>query len=551
MSVFGAGRGPWSYVISGAAFRNYATRFLKDQDGSMTLVGVCAFLLMIVFGGVGIDMMYAELKRVKLQNTLDRAVLAAADLEQTLDPAGVVTDYMDKMGLGDAVTNVTVVQSHNARRVSVDSSYTTPANFLRALNVENLIAAGAATAAEERADVEISLVLDISGSMGWSGNTKMENLQDAARDFVDQMLPVEETPGVTSISLVPYNANVNVGETLIQHYNVEDFQTYSHCVTFSDADFNNPAIDPTEEQTRLGHFDRDNYSWDNAPSLDYWCSPDDYSAIMPFSTDASALKNHISGLYADGNTAIDLGMKWGVALLDPSAQPVVSALISDGDVHADVAERPVAYNDNTTAKVIVLMTDGRNTTQYDLRDSLKAGYSDVWIDDRGTSNPYDDRFSALVDGTGRANDTYFWVRYEESRWSNRYRNSRDGGSNARRMTHAEVYNRFGVPGTAYKFWWTPEDDNWISRSTYESYFHGEIATVDSDRADSRLSNICAQARAAGITIYTIAFEAPSRGETAMQDCASSPSHFFDVAGLEITDAFNAIARDITQLKLTQ
>ncbi len=516
----------------------------------MTIVAICAFLLMIVFGGVGIDMMYAELKRVKLQNTLDRAVLAAADLEQTLDPSAVVTDYMEKMDLADALTSVTVTQNGSSRSVSADGSYTTPANFLRALNVENLIAAGSSTAAEQRSDVEISLVLDISGSMGW--NSKITNLQTAARDFVDVMLPAEPTPGVTSISIVPYNANVNVGETLSSHYDIQDFQTYSHCVTFADAAFTSLGIDPNVEQSRLGHFDRYSTNWrSNSPSLDYWCSPDDYSSIIPFSTNANALKRHINGFYADGNTAIDLGMKWGTALLDPSAQSVATALITDGDVDAAVSGRPVAYSDQTTSKVIVLMTDGENTTQYDLRDSLKEGYSDIWVDERGLGNPRDDRFSVLVEGTGTDSDTYFWVRNEYDRWSSRYRTGPDGGNNARRMTHAEVYDRFGVRGAALKFWWTPEDDGWISYSEYRNYYYGVQTTVRANEADSRLSTICQQARNAGIVIYTIAFEAPARGQTAMQDCASSPAHYFDVDGLEISDAFDAIARDITQLRLIQ
>ena len=37
----------------------------------------------------------------------------------------------------------------------------------------------------------------------------------------------------------------------------------------------------------------------------------------------------------------------------------------------------------------------------------------------------------------------------------------------------------------------------------------------------------------------------------MRDCASSPSHFFRVEGVEIEDAFEAIARQINQLRLTQ
>ena len=51
-------------------------------------------------------------------------------------------------------------------------------------------------------------------------------------------------------------------------------------------------------------------------------------------------------------------------------------------------------------------------------------------------------------------------------------------------------------------------------------------------------------------IYSIGVEAPSRGLQAMRDCASSPSHYFDVSGDELEETFNSIATILTQLRLT-
>ena len=47
------------------------------------------------------------------------------------------------------------------------------------------------------------------------------------------------------------------------------------------------------------------------------------------------------------------------------------------------------------------------------------------------------------------------------------------------------------------------------------------------------------------------FEVDDEDVPAMQDCASSPSHFFRVEGVELSEAFRAIARQINQLRLTQ
>lgn len=62
------------------------TRFRRDEDGSIILFSLFLFVLMILIGGMAVDLMRFETRRVHMQNTLDSAMLAAADLTQTLDP---------------------------------------------------------------------------------------------------------------------------------------------------------------------------------------------------------------------------------------------------------------------------------------------------------------------------------------------------------------------------------------------------------------------------------------------------------------------------------
>ena len=75
--------------------------------------------------------------------------------------------------------------------------------------------------------------------------------------------------------------------------------------------------------------------------------------------------------------------------------------------------------------------------------------------------------------------------------------------------------------------------------------------MGSSAADDRLSRVCEAARDEDITIFAIGFEAPAAGQAAMRDCASSIAHYFAVEGIEISDAFQQIARTINQLRLTQ
>lgn len=527
-------------------------RFVQEEDGATGTIFV-AFLcmIMLLLTGAAIDVMRYESYRTEMQHVLDRAVLAAADMDQKGDPTEVANDYIDTAGVGPALSNVTVEEGLNFRTVTATADTTINTIFMRLMGIDDLDAAALSTAEEKISKVEISMVLDISGSMG--SNSKIQNLRDAGREFVDTVIQSgSDDPDQTTVSIVPYNATVNLGPTVSQYFNLENSHNYSNCAIFSDSQFDTVGITGGQELKRLAHFDLYSSSESTTEISNPWCPDDNYGSIMVHSSNATALKNHIDSLGAGGNTAIDLGMKWGAALLHPDMRPVVAEMIED-DVVADTAvQRPFDMDDSEAMKIVVLMTDGKNTTQYDLKQQFKYGMSDVWIDERGNSNPSDDRFSVLVDdNSGSSNDEYYWVRYDGSSWSYRYRNYPDGGSSARRMSHAEVYARFGVKGAAKKFWERPKWDGHISSSTYSNIYYGYTSIVNGSSADDRLHDICEAAKEQGIVVFSIAFEAPTEGQEALLDCASSPSHYFAVEGIEITETFHAIARQINNLRLIQ
>ncbi len=180
------------------------SRFSRETDGNMTIFGIAGIFIMMVYGGIGIDMIHSEVERARLQNTLDRAVLAAADLEQQIDPTLLVQDYLTKMNLEDTLANVdiTVDAGLNYRTVTAEAQRTFNANFLKILGFDTLQATGLAAAEERISNIEISMILDISGSMGQ--NEKIENLRDAAVEFVETVINNDDA-GLTTISIVPYN----------------------------------------------------------------------------------------------------------------------------------------------------------------------------------------------------------------------------------------------------------------------------------------------------------------------------------------------------------
>ena len=458
-----------------SATHGWLGRFWRDQAGSMSYVAVAGSMVMMVFGGIGIDLIHAELKRTKLQNTLDRAVLAAADLDNNLDPTLTVESYFDAMGMSEALINVTVDDGLNYKTVTADGLSTFDANFLDIIGVDTLQAQGTATAEERIGKVEISLVLDISGSMAY-GN-KMNEMKYAAQTFVETVLDAGGGD-LVSVSMVPYSEHVNAGPELTQHLNVNWRHGYSHCLEMPDSEFNSAELNTSMTYTQMQHYQW-NYSGQNKRD-DTVCPRYDYERINAFATDPAELTAQINQFKPRAGTSIFMGMKWATALLDPSTRFIADDMVSNGDFPAAMSGRPVDYDDHETLKTVVLMTDGQHDKSYRIQNWAYNSSSEV----------------------------AHWNRYNLWYYLNRY-------------------------------------VHWSQRSSfYEQKYTASYG-------DTLLDNICDAAKAQGIVVWTIGFEVTDHGASVMQNCASSPSHFFRVEGVEITDAFSAIARTINQLRLTQ
>lgn len=528
-------------------------RFWVREDGSTTVFATVVFVLMVGIGGIAIDVMRYETQRVQLQYTLDRAVLAAASLSQTLDPQSVVENYFETAGLEGYRLRVNVEQGVNFRRVEARAELETQTLFM-SLFGQPVLTSPAAGAAEERVrNIEVSLVLDVSGSMG--NSNRMTNLRPAARSFVTSVLEANDNPNgdqLVSISIIPYDHAVNMGTTLSSVFALTNEHSYSRCARFYDADFTFTGIDPTVPLQRMGHFDRDTNNSNNASIPEPACHTDNTAAIIPWSNNETQLHNLINSLEANGWTAIDQGMRWAVALLDPDARPALSGLVTNGTVHPDFDGRPASFLDPETIKIVVLMTDGENTRQYDLHENFRSGPSPFW------RNPNDGRWSVYYEEW----DLY----WHESR--DRWRDFPDGGSNAVQLDYADVWNLMPVRQLRSRMFhshawqrhegYNSSTNNW-RRPTIEEMagnfdfwdIVNEYANDNGIVGDARLHDICDAAHAQGIVVFSIAFQAPWRGQQAMRYCASTDAHYYPVEGIDIDNAFSSIARTINQLRLIQ
>lgn len=358
-------------------------KFIRDEDGTILAFVAVMFLIMVVASGGAVDFMRQEVERARLQDALDRGVLAAAAFSQDMDAEDTVGAYLDSSRVPlSVVVAVVPLDNGNTRTISATARYDVRTFFLKIIGINSLGVVANSMATQSQGNLEISVVLDITPSME---GTKMANLKVAAAEFIDTIL-TEDTKDFTSVNLIPYGGQTNPGAALFGKLNVARVHDYSSCVTFADAAFDTTSISAATPFSQFPHFsitsDSD-WTWG-------WC-PDEVSAAIPMSNDADALKDRITDMRMHGKTGINNALKWGAAMLDPAIQPIMSLLAADGEIDAGFANRPVAFNDGGTKKFIVLMTDGRSTNQITVANGYydtEAEIADLATDVLNYSNGY-------------------------------------------------------------------------------------------------------------------------------------------------------------------
>ncbi|WP_170397590.1 TadE/TadG family type IV pilus assembly protein [Ruegeria arenilitoris] len=565
-------------------FTPSARRFARDEEGGVfTIFVLTGFLIIICLTGMGADIMHFERDRANLQATLDRAVLAAADLDQELPPKDVVMAYVEKSDIRGKLTKDPVVTpGFGSRRVTAEAEVVVKTAFMYLAGIPELKASVTSTAEESVGAIEISLVLDMSGSMenasAEAGKKKIQVLREAAKEFVTTMYE-KENPEKISISIIPYATQVNAGENILgKMTGVTDEHNYSHCVNFTSSQFQEHNLTPSTVLERTAHFDRyrsnnDAYQWEHnrRPT----CPTRAGSVITPVTNDIAELHAQIGALTASGNTSIDIGMKWAAALVDPEFRPIITQLASqkkDPDSEAEnaptvvpteFANRPKEYTSDVQ-KVIIVMTDGYNTSQYKLKNSLRSGNSPVWYNpnysQEETRYNWDTEVWETVTVQGEYSirsstnpNRYYWSRQERWNMDHRYGDRDDEDGTAARLTYPELFALTSLRWNArYNFY--PWDSSALSDWYSNAYY-----SVSRSSKNTRTSNICSAIKNKGVLVYGIAFEAPDAGLTTIENCATKPSMVYEVnstgklgdENLTLEEAFRSIASSIKRLRLTQ
>lgn len=565
-------------------FRKRMQKYRKSEDGSILVFALFTIILMMLIGGLAIDVMRAERQRTKIQYTGDRATLAAASLKQTESAQDIFDDYFAKDGIGQFTPRAVSINGLNSRRVTAvydeGNKPSIRTFFIDTLGINELATPASSAAKDIIGKVEISLVLDISSSMtntSQSGQTKIRDLQDAAIEFVDTLLLEAADDHEYSISIVPYATQVTAGELFLSKFTVSDEHNVSQCVDFIDDDYDTTQIDPVVELQRTGNFAprsgsstrivRDNYKA---------CYSDPRRQILPLSGNLDELTTYINALVYGYGTSTEIGMKWGAALLDPSLRPVIDDLIApnppvyndDGElapnpdypIDAKYSGRPYDYGIEDVMKVMVVMTDGANSYNSTINPAVNTdAFSPVWheVEDfNSASDPRDnDEFFWVYNPNKSGSKKYYRLYFKKSS-SNSSHSSSDRKrkwvsqppASATRMTYKELWNHATMKFVSRSLFQRANLDipDW-HKNGWTGYFSKEGGWAK----DQRMFAMCDAAKANNILLFTIGFEVSNSNAVKLSSCATTPAHFFRVEGVEISDAFASIAAQLNNLRLIQ
>lgn len=348
-------------------------RFWRDLGGNASIFFAFGAIAVTGTVGIAIDTSVAYNVRAQLASAVDAAALAGArafasptrdaDIQRFFD-ANFQAGYM-----GSVLEPLQIVPDNQSRTITVTARANIPTFFMSVIGTDTTDVAATAEATLSSRDVEVALVLDITGSM--DNFNRIVDLKAAAIELVDIVVQDLQVPFYSKVALVPYSNSVNVGAFADQVRGTISAGscTYPASPTCEDFEFQRESGGSTTFAVTTCVTERPgpHLSTDAAPSLaplsthyhrpDGGYNPCPSAEIMPLTSNKTALTTAINNLGTGGSTAGHIGTAWGWYMVSPNfgylfpgeGTPSPYGMINLGQ---------------EVLKVVIIMTDGDFNTIY-------------------------------------------------------------------------------------------------------------------------------------------------------------------------------------------
>lgn len=493
------------------AFTDSSRELNRKIDGQISIIVALALIPILLMAGLAIDLQRTTSYKSKVQYALDAAVIAGSKAKQDGASNDEIMDLVETylnavLVASDGATThcnnavVDVPDSSEDINASVSCSY--PTTLSMAVGREKFDFSVSSTSTYGIGNLDVAFVFDVSGSMGGS---KMRDLRDAAEAAVDTLLPDDYTSenGITRIAMTSYANMVDAGDYFTAVTGKPQNRTYSKDYTVTTTNWERVCTRWNRRGTRCRR-----WQWRQVTTTS------DYTATYNIN-DTCVHERDGDHAFNDAPPGSATSFSYYTPdTVDQNGNNVSGSLVTNSD-DSYLTERQPTWNNyykrwdgprRTCSDHPPLPLTSNKTTLKNYITDLTAGgmtaghqgtmwgwylisphWGDIWVDQAGAdARPFD---------------------YDEPDTSKALIMMTDG--------------------------------------SFNQVFHGAQGS-----SSQQAIATCNTAKANGIVIYTVAFQAPADAAATLEACASGPeySHEPDNAA-ELEEAYKEIATSISDLRI--
>jgi Flp pilus assembly protein TadG len=529
---------------------------ISDRRGNAFMLTAAAIIPVIGFVGSAVDIGRAYMTQLRLQQACDAGVLAGRRAMAGAsydDAAEAEADKMFNFNFPEAKYGASGIlfssEAVNAADVAGQASAVLPTALMFMFGKDEFRLSVDCTAKLEISNVDVMMVLDVTGSMrnkadSGDADTKIVALRAAAKDFYATLASADIGDGRLRFGVVPYSSSVNVGGILI-------------------------AKDPSWISDSATLPSRRGEGWQNVQVCNRWgCWWESryFYRYEDRTFDVSGMKTGGELNTDTGDEGATISTSWDGCIIERKTTAFAANETAPADAFdMDIDMEPTGSDDTKWKLFLPAITYSRSSTA-----SYSSSTDSTNFVEKGgdyAACPVAAMKLTKVPKTGESGEGFLTTAdfdnyiddlqprgftYHDAgmAWGARllsptglFSDENATADNDRPISRHVVFMTDGAMKT-------PPSN--LSHQGQESAMNRIGATSESEaieRHNNRFVQLCRSARQRGMTIWVVSFGLASNAS--LNSCASSGAAFEADNAAELNQQFQAIARQISKLRLSQ
>jgi Flp pilus assembly protein TadG len=541
-------------------------RICNNKSGNVSLIVGLSMVPLAALAGLAIDVNEAYKAKAQLGNALDAAALAIGTSTSTNSTVlnGYLTKYLaanfpsSKYG-----TPYNVSMTAGTLTIDASASLDVKTSFLQIVGFKTITVSATTEVTKQVTGLEVALALDNTGSM--VNDSKIVNLKAAATNLVNQLIPSGTTSTGVKIGIVPFVTSVNIGPSYSSSVSWGTTQwapwISSSGIAVQTTSYSKSPVNGTTETGALattwkGCVKEQNYPNDVTASTGPWAPY--YWPLEPVYKISTQGTKTSASCTNPGNGTSSTTVKGSTGTWYPSIDETVTDTNTSQagpNMSCGPAITPLTGTSSTLTSAITYMEPwGGNYTG----TMTHLGVTWAW---------------RLLAPQAPFNDP---IAYNDPKWKKVIIILTDGANeNPTASSTCTSFNGSGTgPISGYSGYGFLQDEGKLNASSSFSpanitTLSGKIASWLSSQSlpaetdpvvaseDELLREACTNAKAQGITIFSIILDTASNPVTSTQQtlfqfCATTPSNYYLVTDSStLPTVFSTIGGQISNLRLTK